>query len=163
MKVETSEDSHSAAKRKGQILGISLLGSGVVIAVIGLVLFLSTAFPSITGNMGFEDILGAFGQSFIGSFIGLIILFVGSVMVIIGIYVLFFSNIGKIASYVADETAPATTTMSGAVTKGLREGGGIPIDVSVTESKEKIKIKCQNCGALNDEDDTYCSKCGESL
>ncbi len=155
-----SEDSHSAAKRKGQILGISLLGVGGVITVLGLILLISNLFPNITGDMGFEDIFGAMGQSFIGSFISMIMLFVGGVMVIIGIYILFFSNIGKIAAYVADETAPATTTVSSAVTKGLREGGGIPIDVGDTE---KIKIKCRNCGALNDEDDTYCSKCGETL
>ncbi len=30
-------------------------------------------------------------------------------------------------------------------------------------NKEIIKIKCRNCGTLNDEDSTYCKSCGEKL
>jgi uncharacterized OB-fold protein len=29
--------------------------------------------------------------------------------------------------------------------------------------KEVIKIKCRNCGSLNDEDAKYCKSCGKEI
>ena len=34
---------------------------------------------------------------------------------------------------------------------------------NVKESSSKIKVRCLNCGTLNDENVKYCSECGESL
>lgn len=34
---------------------------------------------------------------------------------------------------------------------------------SESEVKEIIKIKCKECGALNDEDAKFCKSCGKEL
>jgi len=31
------------------------------------------------------------------------------------------------------------------------------------EQKEIIKIRCRNCGALNDEDAKFCKSCGREM
>ena len=41
-----------------------------------------------------------------------------------------------------------------------KEGGGIDITV---HSDTNVRIKCRNCGTLNDENATFCDNCGSPL
>jgi ribosomal protein L40E len=33
----------------------------------------------------------------------------------------------------------------------------------LTATKEVVKVRCRGCGELNDEDATFCKKCGERM
>ena len=71
-----------------------------------------------------------------------------------------FVLIGRFAKFIADETSPAVSKFSESAMTGVKKAGGIDVNVS---TPEKIMIKCQLCGTLNDEDAAYCDNCGEKL
>lgn len=81
-------------------------------------------------------------------------------MFVISLQLLYGAYVGTISKYLADETAPAVSTDTKAVTKGVRDTGGLKFEIV---KEPKVMIRCRNCGELNDEDANYCDECGEPL
>jgi hypothetical protein len=135
---------------------------GILLAIGGII-SLSFSFivkPNI--SMPPDEFQRAMELSSTYTLIGMGLLAGGGFMIVISIALLNWAHIGKISSYLAEEVSPAATKLTGAVVKGVQEGGGIKLQVD-DASKQKIMIKCRACGALSDEDDTFCSKCGQQL
>jgi hypothetical protein len=82
----------------------------------------------------------------------------GGFSIVIGIGLIYISQIRRVASYVATEANPGITTASHAFGKGLKESG-----YGKSETKEVVKIKCPHCGYLESEDAEFCSKCGKRI
>ncbi len=151
---------HRTTKLALRIVGIILIIVGVILVVVGVIQLGSKEM----GDEGWFDQASG----------GLIIIFAGGAMILVGIAMLYVSFIGKIAKYYADETAPAFETAGGAVGRGLSAGtqqeGGIRLDKtgsSASSGSETtgivIKTKCRSCGYLETEDADFCSKCGKRL
>jgi hypothetical protein len=107
---------------------------------------------------------------------GMFKIFIGFVMLMIGGMLLYYSVIGRVASYFADEVSPAIHTVTEAAgsgfSRGTQRGGGIKFDLhssgqshvgQASKQREIIKIKCRNCGYLDTEDADFCSKCGHKI
>ncbi|MBU0894528.1 MAG: hypothetical protein KKF48_01045 [Nanoarchaeota archaeon] len=102
-------------KKSGIVFGIVLIIIGLILAIIGL-----TSFFSAPGNINQENSnpIGAFAS--VG--IGIVIIFIGAILIGAGILIIYLTNIEKIFSYIATETAPGVETSSHALGKGLARG-----------------------------------------
>jgi hypothetical protein len=107
--------------------------------------------------------------SFNGINFGKMIFFpIGVFFIMIGFAMIYYSQLRRITSFVATETAPAMTTTTHAagdgLMSGINEAGGIKINVAGSgATNEVIKIKCRNCGYHESIDAEYCSKCGNKI
>ena len=149
---------YARSKKYMLILGIIFLIVGIVVILLGL-----TQFAGIFGTLGgssFDDM----AQGASHGFLSIIMFFLGGVLLIIGIGLIYVSQIRRVTSYVATEASPAITTATHAVGKGvasgINEAGGINM---ASQTKEVVKVKCPHCGYLESEDATFCSKCGKNL
>ena len=90
--------------------------------------------------------------------------FIGFILIIIGQFV---SNIGARGAagsglildpkQAREDLKPYSTQVGGMINDVLDE-----VDIK-SESKEVVKVRCQSCKTLNDEDAKYCKKCGATL
>ena len=92
----------------------------------------------------------------------------GGMLIMVGLVMIYYSQLRRITSYMATETAPAVTTTTHAAGDGLmtgiNEAGGIKINMANQgATKEIIKVKCPHCGYLESEDAEFCSKCGNKI
>ncbi|MBN1280327.1 MAG: zinc ribbon domain-containing protein [Candidatus Thermoplasmatota archaeon] len=163
----------SAKKKKIFLLGILLLVIGIVLSIIGLLGVVSSFtnigfnFNQIFDQQSFAQQSQQMSQTSGNALVSGIIFAIGLILCMFGGYLIFFSKLGNVASYVANETAPAVGTVTHAVGKGLMSGvneaGGIQLNVQGMSGKEVIKVKCSHCGYLESEDAEFCSKCGKPL
>ncbi|MFX1402779.1 MAG: zinc ribbon domain-containing protein [Promethearchaeota archaeon] len=157
-----SEGEYAKGKKKARTIGKFLLVFGVILVIGGIISLIISFIVSPKVGMTPDDYTRAMELSGSLALLGMGLLAGGGFSVMIGIALLLWTRLGKITSYVAEEVSPAATKLTGAVVKGVQEGGGIKLQVD-DASKQKIMIKCRYCGALNDEDDSFCSKCGQQL
>ncbi|MEN8150683.1 MAG: zinc ribbon domain-containing protein [Planctomycetota bacterium] len=95
--------------------------------------------------------------------------FVGSLLLMFGIFVTRFGFMGAAARYVAGEVAPVATDtvnyvargtrgavkeITSAVAEGLREGAG---------GESSVVVRCHKCNGENDADAKFCNECGEAI
>ncbi|NIQ06848.1 MAG: tetraspanin family protein [Candidatus Korarchaeota archaeon] len=105
---------HTQIKKSLRIIGILLLVLSIGLISVGGYLF---SRPILVPDFPFEEI----GRS---SFLGIVLLGGGSFLLVISLQLLYGAYVGTISKYLADETAPAVSTGTKAVTKGVREAGG---------------------------------------
>jgi hypothetical protein len=134
-----------------RILGFILISIGIPLAIIGVVFFFELMTNSSSLSFDESAALGAKVFGFLAS---------GMLLIAFGSTVLRFGYLGKVSKYIADETGPAISSVSKSVFKGVKEAGGVDLNV---QSNQKVMIKCRSCGTLNDEDAIYCDKCGAQL
>ncbi|MCP4763714.1 MAG: zinc ribbon domain-containing protein [archaeon] len=99
----------------------------------------------------------------------------GMFMILPALFLLSVSNQRKLLKFSIEESGMAFNEASGraldgfdrmatrgsaATTRGIRNAGGIKID---TGKAEVIKIRCQACGVLNDENAKFCDECGTPI
>ena len=154
-------EDYSSFKKIGTLIGIILLIAGISITLYGFTFWGSGS--KEMGEEGWFDEESSRGSSwFTYSVVGMLLIFIGGTII-------YFTQIRRIAKYVAAETSPAIETVGDAMGKGvasgIKEGGGIKITTETDSkaSKEIIKIKCRNCGYLDTEDAEFCSKCGSKI
>jgi hypothetical protein len=128
-----------------------MIGIGIPLMIAGFINFFNMVTSSI--SLSIEDFAKMGVTTFAIFACGIVIMGVGST-------ILRYGYIGTVSKYVADETGPAISSVSKSIFTGVKEAGGIDLNVP---SNEKIMIKCRNCGTLNDEHATYCDNCGSSL
>ena len=155
-------------KRRMKIIGIILLIIGISLILAGIYFAIS----SLNSMGDFENNnFMLFGGASAGCFFG------GGVMIMISLMLFFRAYQREIIKYSYEEAGMALGTASEravdgygriigkgteAMAKGIQKAGGIKIDVD-THKEEVIKLKCQACGTLNDEDAEFCDKCGQSI
>ncbi|HOK62436.1 MAG TPA: zinc ribbon domain-containing protein [Soehngenia sp.] len=122
---------------------------GMILTIIGVILFLSNFVLVFTGNV--------FNVNPLISFIGFIMVAVGQIIRVIGAKGVAGSGIILDPEKAREDVKPYSKAMGGVIDDVLSN-----VD-STNVSKEIVKIKCRNCGELNDEDSVYCKSCGEKL
>lgn len=141
----------------GTLFGLNrtaLLVIGGVLALIGIILFISAAstFAAPSGPFDFAAEQSRMFSAFGTAVVGMILLGAGGIAIRFGM-------VRPVTSYLASEASPAIERASEAVGAGLREGyGNRPL-----QGQTVVKVKCRNCGHLNDEDETFCGQCGKPL
>src|SRR5437879_7112621 len=142
----------------GSLFGLgrgSLTAIGGVLVVIGIILFLvaATTLTALSSSpFDFAASQARMSSAFGTAVVGMILLGVGGVALRLGL-------VSRVTSYVASEASPAIERVSEAAGEGLRQGfGATPL-----QSGSVIKVKCRNCGYLENEDAIYCGKCGNPL
>ncbi|MBU0958495.1 MAG: hypothetical protein KKB31_00990 [Nanoarchaeota archaeon] len=98
-------------KTAGMVLGIVLLIVGIAIVIFGL-----------TNVLGASQNIQNIQGSFMNASLGIMLIFFGAILIIAGGAIIYLTNIGKIFSYVAKETAPGVEVASHALGKGLASG-----------------------------------------
>lgn len=132
---------------------------GIVFIVLGVILFMSSFF--VKTDPGFSMETPSF---FKRAVIGMICMIVGSVISAIG-------RLGAAGSGIlldpekAREDLKPFSEATGKMINDAIENIDVVKNISQPskESREVIKIKCRECGELNEEDAKFCKKCGEKL
>jgi hypothetical protein len=142
----------------GSLFGLgrgSLTAIGAVLVVIGIILFLvaaTTMMAPSSNPFDFAANQARMSSSFGTAVIGMILLGAGGIALRLGL-------IRPVTTYVASEASPAIERVSEAAGEGLRQGFG----TNPLQSGSVVKVKCRNCGYLENEDAIYCGKCGKPL
>jgi len=150
MKTDQETDPNIQRRRKMKIIGVFSLIIGISLIIAGI--FFSIASLNSMGDFSSNNFM-LFGGASAGCFFG------GAVGIMIALALFSMAYQRAITKYALEETGMALGT---AVTRGIRNAGGIKLDVD-TKEKEVIKIKCQACGTLNDEDANFCDNCGTQI
>jgi ribosomal protein L40E len=132
-----------------------LFYAGRIMMGIGLVLFLS-----VFVNVAFSDPLQLVDSNPMGpGIIGFIMIFVGTLISGVG-------AAGKAGSGMILDPEQAREDLK----PFSRQAGGMLNDALQAadlkehlSAKETVKVRCRSCGELNDEDATFCKKCGERM
>jgi len=123
--------------------------------VIGIIILLAAATSLTTPTsdpFDFAANQARMNSSFVTAAIGMILLAVG-------FGALKFGMIRPVTTYVASEASPAIERVSEAAAEGLKKGFG----ANPLTGESVVKVKCRNCGYLENEDAMYCGKCGKPL
>ena len=160
--IQSQNPDYSSKKTMGMVLGLILIIIGAIIVVIGLT-YINSPSPSIDDPNWEKKSSESFQKFGMGAGMTM----GGFILISIGVFIIYFTNIRRMATYMAVETAPAVTISSRALgsglTQGINDSGGIHMDHGNTKPAEVVKVKCRKCGYLDTEDATFCSKCGEKL
>lgn len=122
---------------------------GMILSIIGIILFLSNFVAIFTGNI--------FNFNPIVPLVGFFMIAIGQIIRIIGAKGIAGSGIILDPEKAREDVKPYSKAMGGVIDDVMSN-----FDTK-SANKEIIKIKCRNCGTLNDEDSTYCKSCGEKL
>ena len=127
------------------------VGNGLT--AIGFILFLSVFF------VAFLNPFAMFGSSnpMANGFIGFILIIIGQFVSNIGARGAAGSGLILDPKQAREDLKPYSTQVGGMINDVLDE-----VDIK-PESKEVVKVRCQSCKTLNDEDAKYCKKCGATL
>ena len=127
------------------------VGNGLT--AIGFILFLSVFF------VAFLNPFAMFGSDnpMANGFIGFILIIIGQFVSNIGARGAAGSGLILDPKQAREDLKPYSTQVGGMINDVLDE-----VDIK-SESKEVVKVRCQSCKTLNDEDAKYCKKCGATL
>jgi len=122
---------------------------GMILSIIGIILFLSNFVAIFTGNLfNFNPII---------PLVGFFMIAIGQIIRTIGSKGIAGSGIILDPEKAREDVKPYSKAMGGVIDDVMSN-----VDTK-SANKEIIKIKCRNCGTLNDEDSTYCKSCDGKL
>lgn len=127
------------------------VGNGITL--IGIILFLSVFFIAFLNPFAMFNSVNPLANGFIG----FILIIIGVVISNIGARGVAGSGLILDPKQAREDLHPYSSQVGGMINDALEE-----VDL-VSDSKEVIKIRCQSCKTLNDEDAKYCKKCGAEL
>ena len=134
---------------------------GIGMMVLGFILFISVFFAAASFmNNPFG---GSGSPSFSNSVIGMVLMIAGSVVMNIGAKGAAGSGLLLDPDKAREDLKPFNEAKGGMINDVI---SNIDVIDQITDSsgkKEVIKIKCRNCGSLNDEDAKFCKGCGKGL
>jgi len=158
------EDPYATTKTMMRVGGGLLILIGAILLLSGLPRFMSMPEIHDPGDPDFGVIDTSDQTS------GFIMSGIGMFCVVGGISLLRISFLGRYAHYVVSESRDAVEivgrTAGRSMARGLRDSGGFKVDISdalPTQTREVVKVKCRQCGYLETEDATFCSKCGSRI
>lgn len=135
----------------------ALYYGGMIVMVLGVLLFLSNFFISPFAEIGFgRDPMGGMAFRGIG---GMVLIVVGSMMMKIGARGAAGSGLVLDPDQAREDLKPWAQTAGGLVKDALDEVR----PAGEAEPEPMVKVRCPHCRALNDEDAKYCKQCGKAL
>lgn len=140
---------------------------GLVLVVLGVILFMSSFFAVSTGfgsmDPGFDMGMPSF---FKRALFGMISIIIGSVLMNIGAKGAAGSGIILDPDKVREDLSPYSHA-AGKMINDVVSGVDVLKDVRGNQEGKRpdqlIKIRCRECGGLNDEDAVFCKACGGKL
>lgn len=163
-----TDDPNIKTRSKLKIIGIVFLVIGIPLVITGAILLGYQFMNFFSLSIEEASQLGFMSIAFLGG---------GLFLVFIGIFALIMAHRRQITRYMVEETGMALGGVSDqsldgygkviskgteAMASGIQQAGGLKINVE-TDEKTIIKIKCRECGTLNDEDAKFCDECGTSF
>jgi len=127
------------------------VGNGI--SLIGFILFLSVFFTAFLNPF---DMMGS-TNPMANAFIGMILIIVGQFISVLGAKGAAGSGLILDPKQAREDLKPYSSQVGGMIKDALEE-----VDL-VSDSKEVIKVRCQSCKSLNDEDASFCKKCEAKL
>lgn len=138
------------------------IGMGLI--VLGFILFLSSFFVSFSG---FDPFINSGMPSFFKrALIGMICIIVGSVLMNIGARGTAGSGIILDPEKAREDLKPYSSATGGMINDVIENIDIVKNKKTSHDKKETlqiVKVKCQSCGELNDEDAKFCKSCGDMI
>ena len=136
-------------------------GKRTILRVAGILTLIAGAALLAIGFGSFFAAFGSWGppRLFWCAFVGMPLLFVGSVMCMFGF-------MGSVARYQVGEAAPVAKDTFNYLANGTQEGirtVASAIGEGLKEGSGDAGIRCSACNAVNAEDANFCDECGASL
>lgn len=132
-------------------IGMALIG-------LGIILFFSSFFSFI--NIDLEDFNPGIPTFFKRALIGMICIFVGSVLMKLGARGAAGSGVILDPEKAREDLKPYSSAAGGILNDAIENIDKLK---DKKEDKEVIKVRCRSCGELNDEDAKFCKSCGERI
>lgn len=137
------------------------LGTGMI--ALGFVLFVSVFF-SFAGLMkNPQQLFYGGGPSFANAIIGMLLMIVGSVVRNLGAKGAAGSGLLLDPEKAREDLKPFSEAAGGVINDAISNMDIAKKFTGTGKDKEIIKIRCRNCGTLNDEDASFCKSCGKPL
>lgn len=129
--------------------------AGMIITGIGVFLFMSTFFTFMNPD---RFLMGEVSMGSIMSrpLIGFVMIAVGGFMRTVAARGVAGSGLVLDPKKAREDLSPWSSMAGGMINDALSE-------TKIGTSREVIKIRCQKCTALNDEDSKFCKDCGEKM
>ena len=149
--MEDKDKRKISAERKG------LYYVGMAVLITGFILFFSVFFIGMS-----EDPFS--GDSGMGSmkngFIGFVLIGLGGFIMNIGARGAAGSGLILDPEKAREDLNPYTSAAGGMINDALKE---VDILNPKSDGKDLIKVRCQSCKELNDEDAKFCKNCGKEI
>ena len=129
---------------------------GILLLVVGLVLFVMAPLSAISGMSDFQD--GGSPATSMGSFV--VFGFTGVLCIGIGGFLTRLGFLRVASEIVATETSGAVRHAADAFGRGFA-GGARSAGFDGSATQQVVRLKCRSCGFLESEDARFCSKCGK--
>jgi hypothetical protein len=146
-----------SSNRKG------LYYAGLTLIATGVLLFLST-FVTAISNFGdfsnFDAIVRSTSYRAVG---GMVLTIVGTILASVAVKGLAGSGILLDPERARKDVEPWSRMAGGVVRDVLSETGLVRDDNEHATPEPQVKVRCQKCSALNDEDAKFCKQCGAAL
>lgn len=141
---------------------------GNIIIVIGFIMFFSVFFSFFSIFKNSDDLGFGFFSSFQYSFIGFLLIFIGTILKNIGIRGLAGSGVILDPEKEREDLEPFSRSKGGMFADSyneFKEQSNFDEDIDKIKDKDQVKImvRCPNCKSLNDENAKFCSNCGKPL
>ena len=134
--------------------------------VLGVILFFSSFFTTFNDNIFDPFYHSGMPPFFKRALIGMICIIVGGVLMNIGARGAAGSGVILDPEKARDDLKPYSSAAGGMISDVLENIDVVKEKRTSQDKKEVIhvvKVKCQSCGELNDEDAKFCKSCGEKI
>lgn len=132
---------------------------GLGLIILGFILFISAFF-----TFGSDDIFFEGTSSFMARpLVGMICMIIGSVLMNIGEKGTAGSGLILDPEKAREDLKPHNIAKGKMINDAVENIDIVKDMGKITDTKEIIKIRCKNCGELNDEDAKFCKSCGREV
>ncbi len=144
MKNIINDPKHNKTKKIFKILGVILTTLGACLIIIGLIDFFTAM-----SNLGSPNFFWC--------------LFVGFIVLGIGLKLCHLGFMKQMTSYVASQTVPVAKDSINYLASNTKESLSEAANSISNSMKNGNQIRCINCNALNNSDAKFCQNCGKQL
>lgn len=144
-----------------------ILGLGIGLVIAGLFVLLDQAFvaaelePIVGSAVGAADPTGG-GFTPYGS-LSYVVYAVGVGLIGTGVGMVRMTFRSSLAGYAAGATGAGVAGMSPEAMQNLIASSQAAANRTATPSQPVVKVKCPDCGSLEEEDAKFCHKCGRPM
>lgn len=133
---------------------------GLVLMVVGGLLFASTLLTFATGFGDFGSFQANASSGMIRALAGMGLLFVGAIVRSIGARGLAGSGAVLDPERARRDLEPYSRMVGGMAHDALDEAD---LDLGGGQPQQIVKVRCRSCGELNDQDAAFCKACGQRM